>query len=180
MVRPELQMPALSRFVDGTGPVLAGKVFPFCFITIACGAVSGFHSLISSGTTPKTDLQRNTCHPDRLWLHAAGKFRRHYGDDCGLFAQSRRLFRSELPAGIVGKTADAAVKTISGWGFPVTAQADGGHGASGGRSHAFRTHRRRAFAGARHGAHFRARRAAAMPCSDSGTTSPSCSKRSSS
>ena len=53
VVRPELQMPALSRFVDGTGPVLAGKIFPFCFITIACGAVSGFHSLISSGTTPK-------------------------------------------------------------------------------------------------------------------------------
>src|SRR5580704_4593268 len=53
VVRPDLQMPAFSRFVDGTGPVLAGKVFPFCFITIACGAISGFHSLISSGTTPK-------------------------------------------------------------------------------------------------------------------------------
>src|SRR6185312_3027261 len=52
-VRPELQMPALTRFTDGTGPVFAGKVFPFCFITIACGAVSGFHALISSGTTPK-------------------------------------------------------------------------------------------------------------------------------
>jgi len=53
LVRPELQMPALSRFVDGTGPIFAGKIFPFCFITIACGAISGFHALISSGTTPK-------------------------------------------------------------------------------------------------------------------------------
>src|SRR6202022_2011879 len=52
-VRPELQMPAFTRFTDGTGPIFAGKIFPFCFITIACGAISGFHSLISSGTTPK-------------------------------------------------------------------------------------------------------------------------------
>src|SRR5713101_1354096 len=52
-VRPELQMPAFTRFTDGSGPIFAGKIFPFCFITIACGAISGFHALISSGTTPK-------------------------------------------------------------------------------------------------------------------------------
>src|SRR5438046_5692527 len=52
-MRPEIQLPAITRFVDGTGPIFAGKVFPFCFITIACGAISGFHSLIASGTTPK-------------------------------------------------------------------------------------------------------------------------------
>src|SRR3954447_22581545 len=52
-VRPELQLPAFTRFTDGNGPIFAGKIFPFCFITIACGAISGFHSLISSGTTPK-------------------------------------------------------------------------------------------------------------------------------
>src|SRR5262249_3907761 len=52
-VRPQLQLPALTRFVDGSGPIFAGKIFPFCFVTIACGAISGFHSLISSGTTPK-------------------------------------------------------------------------------------------------------------------------------
>mgnify|MGYP003704470447 CR=1 FL=1 len=52
-VHPQLTLPAYTRFVDGTGPIFAGKIFPFCFITIACGAVSGFHSLISSGTTPK-------------------------------------------------------------------------------------------------------------------------------
>ncbi len=53
IIAPELKMPALTRFIDGTGPVFAGPVFPFCFITIACGAVSGFHALISSGTTPR-------------------------------------------------------------------------------------------------------------------------------
>jgi len=52
-VLPPLQMPALTRFTDGTGPIFAGKVFPFAFITIACGAISGFHSLVASGTTPK-------------------------------------------------------------------------------------------------------------------------------
>src|SRR5450432_1467894 len=63
VVRPDLQMPAFTRFVDGTGPVLAGKVFPFCFITIACGAISGFHSLISSGTTPKMITRENYSRP---------------------------------------------------------------------------------------------------------------------
>ena len=66
---PKLQMPALTKFIDGTGPVFAGKVFPFAFITIACAAVSGFHSIIASGTTPKL-LAREKRHPDhRLWRH---------------------------------------------------------------------------------------------------------------
>ncbi len=53
LVLPEMQMPAVSKFIDGSGPVVPGKLFPFCFITIACGAISGFHTLISSGITPK-------------------------------------------------------------------------------------------------------------------------------
>ena len=53
LVLPNLKMPGISQFIDGSGPVVAGKLFPFCFITIACGAISGFHTLISSGTTPK-------------------------------------------------------------------------------------------------------------------------------
>jgi carbon starvation protein len=53
ILAPQLQMPALTRFIDGSGPVFAGPVFPFCFITIACGAISGFHCLVASGTTPK-------------------------------------------------------------------------------------------------------------------------------
>src|SRR6187455_2905788 len=57
LVRPEIHMPPLTGFIDGNGPVFSGKIFPFCFITIACGAISGFHALISSGTSPKL-LQR--------------------------------------------------------------------------------------------------------------------------
>ena len=53
LVLPPLRMPALTPFIDGTGPVFAGKLFPFAFITIACGAISGFHALVASGTTPK-------------------------------------------------------------------------------------------------------------------------------
>ena len=53
LVLPTLKMPALTSFIDGSGPVVPGKLFPFCFITIACGAISGFHTLIASGTTPK-------------------------------------------------------------------------------------------------------------------------------
>jgi carbon starvation protein len=59
-VRPELQLPAFTRFVDGTGPIFAGKIFPFCFITIACGSISGFHALIASGTTPKMIANEGT------------------------------------------------------------------------------------------------------------------------
>ena len=63
LVLPELQMPAISRFVDGSGPIVAGKIFPFCFITIACGAISGFHTLISSGTTPKMLTRESYARP---------------------------------------------------------------------------------------------------------------------
>lgn len=60
VVAPELKMPALTQFVDGSGPVWSGKLFPFLFITIACGAVSGFHALISSGTTPSCSITNST------------------------------------------------------------------------------------------------------------------------
>jgi len=63
VVLPQLQMPAVSRFIDGSGPVVAGKVFPFCFITIACGAISGFHTLIASGTTPKLITRESYARP---------------------------------------------------------------------------------------------------------------------
>ena len=63
LVLPNLQMPALTRFVDGSGPVVPGKLFPFCFITIACGAISGFHTLISSGITPKIITRESYARP---------------------------------------------------------------------------------------------------------------------
>src|SRR5208283_1997170 len=63
LVLPALKMPALSRFVDGSGLVVAGKIFPFCFITIACGSISGFHTLIASGTTPKMLTRESYARP---------------------------------------------------------------------------------------------------------------------
>lgn len=63
LVLPDMKMPGITKFVDGTGPVVAGKLFPFCFITIACGAISGFHTLISSGTTPKIITRESYARP---------------------------------------------------------------------------------------------------------------------
>ena len=72
IVRPDLQMPAVTHYVDGSGPVWAGGLFPFLFITIACGAVSGWHSLISSGTTPKMIENESQIPLHRLWRHVDG------------------------------------------------------------------------------------------------------------
>ena len=85
IVNPTLQMPAVTHFIDGSGPVFSGALFPFLFITIACGAVSGFHALISSGTTPKC-WKRNPRPHDRLRRHDYGKLCGHYGSGCRRFA----------------------------------------------------------------------------------------------
>ena len=69
IVRPQLQMPAITQFVHGGGPIVNGKVFPFLFITIACGALSGFHSLISTGTTPKLIKNEKDILSNRLWFY---------------------------------------------------------------------------------------------------------------
>ena len=120
-VRPQLEMPALTRFTDGSGPVFAGKVFPFCFITIACGAISGFHALISSGTTPKMIAREPHALPvgyGSMLLESLVAIMAMVAS-CAL--QPGVYFAVNSPAGIVGQTAEAAVTTISGWGFPVTA-----------------------------------------------------------
>jgi carbon starvation protein len=119
LVRPTIHMPALTRFVDGTGPVFAGTIFPFCFITIACGAISGFHALISSGTTPKLLTRESDA---RLVGYGSMLMESFVGVMAMVAACALEpgvYFAINSPAGIVGATAEQAASTISGWGFPL-------------------------------------------------------------
>jgi carbon starvation protein len=121
LVRPQVLMPPLTRFVDGSGPVFAGKIFPFCFITIACGAISGFHSLISSGTTPKM-IQREG--HARFIGYGAMLLESFVGVMAMVAACAMSpgvYFAINSPSTIVGATPEAAAQTISSWGYPLTA-----------------------------------------------------------
>src|SRR3989454_568240 len=121
-VRPQVLMPPLTRFIDGTGPVFAGKIFPFCFITIACGAISGFHSLISSGTTPKMILRESHA---RFIGYGAMLLESFVGVMAMVAACAMPpgvYFAINSPPGIVGNAGDTAAATISNWGYPLQAQ----------------------------------------------------------
>ena len=120
VVLPPLEMPAVTRFVDGTGPVFAGKVFPFVFITIACGAISGFHALISSGTTPK--LLENEA--DARFVGYGAMLTESLVAVMALVGACVLTpgvyFAINAPAGVIGTTAAEAAAKIATWGFTVT------------------------------------------------------------
>jgi carbon starvation protein CstA len=117
---PNLRMPALTQFVDGSGPVFAGKLFPFLFITIACGAVSGFHSLIASGTTPKM-IERES---HMRLIGYGGMLMESFVAIMALSAacvlDPAVYFAMNSPAAIIGTTPATAAEVISSWGFVIT------------------------------------------------------------
>jgi carbon starvation protein len=120
VVLPKLQMPALTQFTNGTGPVFAGTVFPFVFITIACGAISGFHSLVASGTTPKM-LERET---DARFIGYGAMLTESLVAVLSLIAACALTpgiyFAMNAPASALGTTAESAAQVIRTWGFSIT------------------------------------------------------------
>ncbi|MBV8063851.1 MAG: carbon starvation protein A [Nevskia sp.] len=120
LVRPELKLPAVTRFIDGSGPVFAGTLFPFLFITIACGSVSGFHALVSSGTTPKMLASE----ADARFIGYGGMLMESFVAIMALVAaavlEPGVYFAMNSPAALIGSSAESAAQAIGNWGFVVT------------------------------------------------------------
>jgi carbon starvation protein len=120
IIQPEIQMPAITQFIDGTGPIFGGSLFPFVFITIACGSISGFHALISSGTTPKL-IDNEKYIP---MIGYGGMLLESFVAIMAIVAacvlEPGVFFAINSPPGIVGASASDAIQTINSWGFSVT------------------------------------------------------------
>ena len=122
IVMPPLKLPAITQFVDGTGPIFAGKLFPFVFITIACGSISGFHALVSSGTTPKMIRSEN----DARLIGYGGMLMESFVAIMALCAAAALdpgvYFAINAPLATLGGTVETAAEVVRGWGFTVTPQ----------------------------------------------------------
>src|SRR5437870_2849922 len=119
-VAPPLAMPATTRFIDGTGPVFSGALFPFLFITIACGSVSGFHALISSGTTPKMIERESHMRLIGFGGMLAESFVAIMALTAACVLDPGIYFAMNAPTAAIGNTAANAAQVISSWGFTIT------------------------------------------------------------
>ena len=164
---------------DGTGPIFAGKIFPFVFITIACGALSGFHALVSSGTTPKMIANEGDIRLAGYGSMAIESFVGIMAVIAATLLDPGVYFAINTGAGVGGRHRRGGGGHDLRLGLPGHRRTDAAAGQGDGREHAVRAHRRRAFAGRGHGQHLQ-HAPSARAWWRSGTTSPSCSRPSSS